>query len=391
MEAAELQALLKSAREKLRVARETRPRPARDDKVLTAWNGLMIGSLAYAARELGQHHYAEMAARAARFTLDNLREDGRLLRRWREVEGRFAGYLEDSVFLADGLLELHETTGEQAWLDDARGLVDAAVSDFWDEDGGGFFATAAGAEQLPARPKQALDHPLPSGNGAAALVLLRLAKVTEDDRYRTYARRTLDAMVPWMQRAPFGTDTLLLAAAAYLDEVEAASGRVPSPAGTAERTAGPKRVAEPAVGPERVAVDREPVKLVAGLSKDRVTPGERFEIVCRLEIADGWHVNSNLPQQEYLVPTLLVVKGTVPLETGDIAWPSAHEIELGGDRLRVYSGRLQGTIPVTIGSEAPAGAGQISVALRFQACDDTSCLAPDRMVLMLPITVEPES
>ena len=384
MEPAAVEAQMAAARKKLLAARSRRVRPARDDKVLTAWNGLMIGSLAYAGRELGEPGYTETAARAARFVLDNLRRDGRLLRRWREGEARFPGYLDDSVFLAQGLLDIHAATGEQEWLDEARGIVEAAIGDFWDDSGGGFFATAAESERILVRVKQALDHPLPSSNGAAALVLLRLAEATGEDRYRTYAGRTLEAMLPWMQRAPFGTDTLMLAAAIYLDEAQATAS---TKAGSAAKS--PPVVAEkPTAKPAPVVGEKGPVKLAASLSNARVAPGERFEVVCRLEMAKGWHVNSHSPRQAYLIPISMIVKGTVPLEVGEIAYPSGREIDQGGERLSVYSGQVEISVPITVGTEAAEGESQLSVSLGFQACDDTSCLAPERIEVKLPIVVE---
>jgi uncharacterized protein YyaL (SSP411 family) len=211
-----LESRLAAAREKLLAARERRPRPHRDDKIITSWNGLMIGSLAYAGRALGEPHCTEMAQRAAGFVLDNLYLNKRLLRRWREGEAKHLGCLDDYTYLACGLLELHRTTRDRHWLDRARELMDAAITRFWDERPGGFFYTASEAERLFVRPKEALDHPLPSGNGMAALALLHLGELTGERRYLTHAERTLRAMAPWMERSPYGTDTLALAASIHL-------------------------------------------------------------------------------------------------------------------------------------------------------------------------------
>jgi uncharacterized protein YyaL (SSP411 family) len=102
----------------------------------------MVGSLAYAGRQLSQPRHTEAAARAADFVLENLWVDGRLLRRWRDGEARFQGYLDDYVFTLYGLLELHETTGDPRWLEWATRLIDATIAEFWDQSDGGFFYSA---------------------------------------------------------------------------------------------------------------------------------------------------------------------------------------------------------------------------------------------------------
>ncbi len=218
VEPAELEARVARAREKLLEVRGRRAFPHRDDKVITSWNGLMIGSLAFAGRVLGQMAYTQAAMQAADFIISNLWSEGRLLRRWREGEAKIPSFLDDYMYLADGLLELHEATGEKAWLDRAREITEAAIAEFWDEREGGFFFTGEHGERLFVRPKEALDHPLPSGNGTAARVLLKLAEATGETRFREYAERTLRAFVSWMQRAPFGTQTLALATVELLEK-----------------------------------------------------------------------------------------------------------------------------------------------------------------------------
>jgi hypothetical protein len=213
---ADLAARISRARQALLAARERRARPHLDDKIIASWNGLMIASLAYAGRRLGEPRYTDAARKAADFILSQLRQDGHLLRRWREGEAKVPGFLEDYAFLAAALLELHETTGERDWLAQARELLEAALSLFWDETLGGFFFTAEGEERLFIRPKEVFDHPLPSGNGIAAQVLVRLAAVTGEPRYADLAGRTLRACAPWMAQAPQGTQSLVLALAMHM-------------------------------------------------------------------------------------------------------------------------------------------------------------------------------
>jgi hypothetical protein len=166
-------------RQKLFAARGTRIRPLRDDKVLTDWNGLMIAALARATQALGDASYAEAAARAARFVLDNLRDaQGKLLHRWRDGEAAVIDNLDDHAFLVWGLIELYEATFDVQWLEQALALNEEMLAHFSDPEGGGFFFTSDDGEALLVRAKSIYDGALPSGNSVAALNLLRLGRLT---------------------------------------------------------------------------------------------------------------------------------------------------------------------------------------------------------------------
>ncbi|EPR44290.1 N-acylglucosamine 2-epimerase [Desulfovibrio sp. X2] len=179
-----------SVRSRLLLYRSRRPRPHMDDKVLTDWNGLMIAALAKAARAF-EPSWAREAARAADFILSRLRmPDGRLLHRWRENEAAVPGLLADHAFLAWGLLELAEATGEPRWLREATSLARILVEDFDDAQHGGFFQTparAVGEAALPVRQKDIYDAAMPSGNSAAVLALARLSRITGQERFRERA------------------------------------------------------------------------------------------------------------------------------------------------------------------------------------------------------------
>jgi len=217
MSAPELNDRTCQARARLLAARERRARPHCDDKIITAWNGLMIASLAYAGRQMDEPRHTEAAERAAEFVHARLRQDRRLLRRWRDGEARFDGCLDDHACLAWGLLELSETTGSDEWLERARELMDAAVEDFGDDAEGGFFYTGRRHEPLFARPKEVFDHPISSSNAIAARVLIRLGALTAEPRYSDLAERALRGLSPWMARAPQATESLALAAAEWLE------------------------------------------------------------------------------------------------------------------------------------------------------------------------------
>jgi uncharacterized protein YyaL (SSP411 family) len=124
---------------RLREARARRVWPFRDDKVLTAWNGLMIGAFAIGSRDLGEPRYQAAAERAADFLLTRMRKDGRLLRSWRDGTSGIPAYLDDHASLADGLLDLYEVTGDRRWREEAEGLAREMVRLFRDERDGGVF------------------------------------------------------------------------------------------------------------------------------------------------------------------------------------------------------------------------------------------------------------
>ncbi len=201
---AELEASLKESRRKLFELRETRIKPDRDEKILTAWNGLMLASFAEAGVILNRSDYTDAARRNADFVLANLNEDGRLLRTWKDGRAKFNAYLEDYAFLSEGLLTLFETTGELRWLKEALVLADRMIEEFWDDESEGFFFTGKSHESLIVRAKDYFDNATPSGNSVAAIVLLRLATLTDRENYRNLATAVLREIGDQARRYPSG-------------------------------------------------------------------------------------------------------------------------------------------------------------------------------------------
>jgi uncharacterized protein len=167
--------------------REQRPKPARDDKAIAAWNGLALAALAEAGRRLERADYLEAARALGEFLLGPLSAEGRLHRTFRAGEAKGTGYLEDYADVGNGLLELHVATGELRWLEEANRLARLAVELFADEQHGGFYLSPADGEQLVARKKDLEDQPTPSGNSMLAHVLLKLARIYGDDELETAA------------------------------------------------------------------------------------------------------------------------------------------------------------------------------------------------------------
>ena len=184
---------IESARSKLLKARNLRVWPARDEKTLCSWNALMIKSLGLASRVLGRPDLAEAAGTAVDFLRRHLWRDGRLLATYKDGRAHLPAYLDDYALLADALLELLQTRWRSSDLDFARQLAEVLLDQFEDKDSGGFFFTAKDHEQLIHRSKTFADESVPSGNGFAASMLIRLGYLLGETRYLDAAERTLRA------------------------------------------------------------------------------------------------------------------------------------------------------------------------------------------------------
>ena len=196
---------LGESKSKLLALRNERVWPFRDEKVLTGWNALMLGSLAEAASVLGRPDYLEAAATNAAFLLEALKDDsGRLLRTYRDGKAKLKGYLEDYAFLVDGLITLYESTFEPKWLWEAQKLAEAMLELFWDADSASFYSTGHDHEELLVRPQEFSDNALPCGASAASLALLRLNSLIGTPKYAEISRTALRAMRSTMLAEPVG-------------------------------------------------------------------------------------------------------------------------------------------------------------------------------------------
>jgi hypothetical protein len=207
----EIAMLLGQVKCKLFGARDARVKPGRDEKILTAWNGLMISACAAAGATLGHGAALEAAVRAADFIERHLTRDGRLLRTWTAGEAKLGGYLDDYTFLTAALLDLYEATLDSRFFTRAEALHRLTLEQFWDEAEGGFFFTAKDHERLVARMKSASDEAIPSGTAVATLNLLRFAAALGEEAYRRMADRVFRSLLRPMEQTPSGFAHLLLA------------------------------------------------------------------------------------------------------------------------------------------------------------------------------------
>jgi uncharacterized protein YyaL (SSP411 family) len=203
---------LAEARLALYRARAERVWPGLDDKRILSWNALMIAALADAGAVLGRTDHLTAARQCAEFVWSRMRDgEGRLLRTWKEGEARIDAYLEDYAYLTDALIVLYEATFEARWFDAAVETAEALIERFADPERGGFFTTAHDAEALIARRKDVDDHPIPSGNSAAALALLRMAALTGNREYERHAVSVFRLLHRAAARHPHGLAHLLRA------------------------------------------------------------------------------------------------------------------------------------------------------------------------------------
>ncbi|RUL86179.1 DUF255 domain-containing protein [Tautonia sociabilis] len=374
-------------REKLLEARRTREMPFIDDTVLTSWNGLMIGAFADAARLLDSPRYLEISSNAAAFVLDSLRDDdGHLLRAYRSGSGKLAGYLEDHAYLIDGLLRLHKATGDPLWLDEARSLADRMIDAFADPRGG-FFFTADDHERLVARVKEPFDGELPGPNAVAIRNLISLHRLTGEGSYLELAASALSAFAPAVSRSAGSAPMMLLAVDEYLDvqdgpKDEAASsspafvpGELRLPPGEGNPTpAGPSIVTARADSPA-----------------DPIRPGQPFEVRVTLTIADPYHLNANPAGAANLIPTTLALPKDAPAALVSVDYPAGSPLSLAGqdDPIPVYDGTATLVAHLRLPADAPAGPSSLPIVIRYQACDDRSCLAPALLEFNVPIEVAP--
>jgi len=203
---------VESCRSRLFKHRETRPRPFKDNKILTSWNGLMIAAFATGGKVLGNNLYTEAAEEAANFILDKLvDEKGRLLAVYRDGPSQVNGYACDYAFLIWGLLELYAATYKPVYLEKALKLNDDFINLFWDNEKGGFFLYGSDSEQLITRPKEAYDGATPSSNSVAAMNLIRLSRLTGRYDLEEKAIKILQCFSSELNNYPAGFSYMLCA------------------------------------------------------------------------------------------------------------------------------------------------------------------------------------
>lgn len=213
-------AKLAPLRERLLAKRAERIRPGRDEKVLTSWNSLMISAYVDGYRVTRKSEYLDEAKTTANFILDNLMNDGKLLRTWGQGKAKLAGYLDDYSYFVQALLDLTSVDADGRWFSLAVKLTDHMLAHFWDDENGGLYYTSDDHEELIVRPKNHFDGSVPSGASVALMNLLRLEKLTGEESYRESARTILRSYGEYMVKGPSEFANSLCALDFYLHPIK---------------------------------------------------------------------------------------------------------------------------------------------------------------------------
>ncbi len=339
-------------------AREKRIHPLRDDKIVTAWNAMMIMALAEAAELPAGKAYADAARRAGNYIWSNNRDhDGQL---WRvSLNGRSSvpGVQEDYAWLADAFISLYDISHHVLWLERARSVLEHMQDQFWDPVNGGYFMSALQDDATPAmgRPKDITDGAVPAGNAVALHAIARLARrpgargqFLELDKR---ANALIAAFANTVNRNPSAFPYFLFATRVQADG-QSGSKRYAAHGGIA----------------------------LSG----RV---QEHELIVNIDIQPGWHINANHPLSDNLIPTVLqATEQNTAWDIAAVSYPPAVKKTLGfqSEELALYEGNIN--LRAAINPKIPLQEGTLlRLSLRLQACDDKICLAPELHELQIPI------
>jgi len=342
----------------LYASREQREHPGRDEKIVTAWNGMMIVALAEVSEIMDEPAYRAAALRAANFLWETSRRDsGELWRARLGERSSVSASQEDYAWLADGFVHVYDITQDIRWLERAGALVGTMNRLFWDEEAGGYFMNAAGEGMATmTRPKDSMDDgAVPSGNAVALHVLAELVHRTGEESYRKTANTLLAAYARSINQSPTAYSYLLH---------------------------GAQLLGSGAAGPLQYMA-RGAIRVSAQADANR--------LVIDLTIRPGWHINANETLQDNLISTMVNVDKLAPgLRLGAVSYPPATLKTLGfqSEELALYEGQVRITMELTQTDPGPATT-LVPVSLRLQACDDKLCLPPERRDLQVPTSRPP--
>jgi hypothetical protein len=331
-------------RSALLAVRAKRRKPLLDTKIITSWNALMIRALAHAGEVLAKDQYIAAAGLAADFLLTNhVSSQGVLWRTSRDGVTRHAGFLDDYAFLADALLALAKRAPGRR--EQAERIALSMIDRFADPQRGGFYFSAADADDLIVRQKVATDSPLPSGNAIAARVMLQLGR-------SQWSAGVIAAFARQIEENGEGMSALIESAFEYLQRV------------------GPLDVAPGAVVGERPG--SSPQRLANSVVIPSAAWENNNELIVTLKILEPFHINAHEPTGE-LIATRLAVSGDDDVATIDYPPGEQRRFAFSQAPLRVYAESVE--FAVRFKSDM-SGRPPIELALTYQACNDDACLPP---------------
>ena len=356
--------------EVLLAERDTRDQPGTDDKVLAAWNGLMIAGMADGGRVLGEQKYVDAARTAASYILEHMRsDDGGLLRTYRDGTAKIDAFLEDYANLAAGCIALHRATDDQQWLDAAIELVNQANARFVDSNNGGYFDTLEGQQDLFVRSKTTYDGALPSGNSVMLRVLMDLHGITGEEKYLDRAEAGLAFFSTLIAQSPTGSGNATIA---MVQMAAAAPGRLPrgetDPGGLIPATF---------AGLSALVIDRNTA---------RVSVDGSDIVTITMMIDDEHHINAHEPGHVALFGLLVHITGGEGI-VAHADYPEGEPYDMAGFENRIFVHHGEVRIPVRF-EKIGEIKGTPRLAIRWQPCTDTSCLEPQEHVFDLEFAVE---
>ncbi|MCZ6804561.1 MAG: thioredoxin domain-containing protein [Proteobacteria bacterium] len=346
---------LSSYKKTLWETREKRIPPLRDDKVITAWNAMMIKSFAYIGQQLNKRNYIDTAINAAKYILNtNKTREGQLSRSSLAGKATIPALQEDYAYLAEALLEIYDATLDKHWLDQASTLCNEMIERFWDEENGGFFMGSRSKDNLlPASPKEINDGATSSGNSVALKTLVRLARRTGQQHYQSYAQQLVKAYADDITQRPYICCYLICGL------LEMSAGE----------QSGNKWCSEGNIH----------------ISSSCVTNKDNYEIILEIIINKAWHLNQLQDGNNNPVPVKIEIKNN--LKIANFIYPKPLEKKLGfqTEPVNVYEDKINISFTLTKGTKGTLifPDNLLNLKLELQACDDRKCLAPETVNLII--------
>ena len=341
--------------------RDTRDQPLTDDKIITAWNGIMIAGYAHAGEVMQNEVWIDRATKAANFILSEMKlSNGKLLRTWRNGKGGTEAFLIDYASLIRGLLAIYDANRNQKMLDAAIVLYDKARALFY-VDGEGWYDTEKGKSDLFVRTRALSDGAIPAATSFILGDLIALSDATNEARFLTDAIATVDSESQMISSQP-------LAAVVATMHLNTLFGSHPEKFNLTW---------EPSLG------DTSMVRMTCENASLQVAKGESVTFNVTLQMAKGWHVNSNNPGSEFTVP--LAFKSLDDNVTLKIDWPESELMTSAGEKVAVFGGSV--SIPITATANANAN-GMVTIMASWQSCNESTCLEQEDTRVPCAIIVE---
>ena len=348
---------------KLLSVRQKREAPLRDDKILSAWNGMIISALAESARVLNNPTYLERAEKAAQFIINNMKqEDGRLYRIYMDGQPHQNAFLEDYAWLARGLMALHRETGNDTYKAGAIKLIETTDSYLLDKNSGAYFMSDD-SDTLLIRLKTGHDAgSLPPGNPVMAHAFVDLYTATNDQIWKDKLTNIVSA---------FGQD--ITDNPTMYSHMIHAMMRMENPktaALSAPKTATPQNTVPTIASKDKVSVQAQ---IIQNQSTDT-----HKAVTVTIKIADGWHLNANPASLDFLIPTVVDIQSEQD-STVQISYPKAHAIKTSLGAISTFKGTTK--INAVIDSKQTIETSKMRALIQVQACQENTCYPPSQITV----------